>query len=251
MWDYITSDIRKAYQLFNGDFGLDYRQQSQNAFQKGNYLQGLLLGTDGIIEATFDVGMVPVAAITSKIDSFCQENLGLGLAEMAITLQSNQLTVPAGAALYHFSNWAKITASGTGSAFVTTATNVGVETVNQAAGLVGITPQSLSTKEINKLRRSAVKEAWKQEKEMVINGSRGTVRWTKAEKMELLKTGKVKGYEGHHINSVQYCIDNECTDLIGNPNNIMFMKRRDHLQNGHNGNWQNYSTGDLLNRGEY
>ncbi len=109
----------------------------------------------------------------------------------------------------------------------------------------------LTKKEINRLRNSAVNTAWKQEKMMIENGFEGTRKWTDAEIKELLTYGKVKGYEGHHINSVQWCIDNNRIDLIGNPDNIKFMRKMEHLYNGHNGNWRNYSTGELLNRSIY
>ncbi len=133
----------KIAQFFDGDGGNSYRLQAETAFQNKNYLQWILLSTDGILEYTLDIALVPTAIITSKIDTFCQETLGLGLAEMAITLQSNQLSIPAGIALYHFSNWARATAAGNRSSFVLTATNVGVGTLKQVAGLVGINGNSI------------------------------------------------------------------------------------------------------------
>ena len=66
--------------------------------------------------------------------------------------------------------------------------------------------------------------------------------WTKAEKAELLKTGKVKGYEGHHINNVK-----DHPEFAGNPNNIEFVKRPEHLD-AHGGNFRNETHGELLNR---
>ena len=130
-------------QFFNGDGGYNYRLQAESAFQNKNYLQWILLSTDGILEYTLDIALVPTAIITSKIDTFCQETLGLGLTEMAGNLQAHQLLKPAGEALYHFSNWARSTAAANGTAFVSTATNVGVGTLNQAAGLVGINGNSV------------------------------------------------------------------------------------------------------------
>jgi RHS repeat-associated protein len=53
------------------------------------------------------------------------------------------------------------------------------------------------------LRQKAVAQAWKQERELVIRNGQGTRLWTAAEKAELLKTGRVAGYEGHHISSTQ------------------------------------------------
>lgn len=91
-------------------------------------------------------------------------------------------------------------------------------------------------------RQNAVKQAWKQEKLLVENTGKGTRRWTNSEKKELLGTGKVKGYEGHHINSV-----NHYPDLAGNPNNIEFVTRQVHFQR-HNYNFKNRTEGQVLNR---
>ncbi|MBQ9100985.1 MAG: hypothetical protein IJY54_06375 [Paludibacteraceae bacterium] len=60
-----------------------------------------------------------------------------------------------------------------------------------------------SKKSIESQRIKAVKQAWKDEKNLVEKTGRGTRLWNKSEKKELLETGKVKGYEGHHINSVK------------------------------------------------
>lgn len=73
--------------------------------------------------------------------------------------------------------------------------------------------QSLDTQ-----RQAAVRDAWKQEQARVASGKPGTVNWTAAEKTELLQTGKVSGYQGHHINSV-----NGHPELARDPNNICFL----------------------------
>ena len=98
-------------------------------------------------------------------------------------------------------------------------------------------PKSLST-----LRKQAVRDAWKAEQQLVKKTGSGTRNWTKAEKAELLKTGKVKGYEGHHINNVK-----DHPEFAGNPNNIEFVKRPEHLD-AHGGNFRNETHGELLNR---
>jgi RHS repeat-associated protein len=141
----LFSNISSGFsQLFNGDSGQDYKQLADQALKNGDYLQYALLTADGLTEAALDVILNPVTKITSVIDNFCLDKLGLGLPEMAMTLQSSGLTAPAGEALYHFSNWARATSAGTGSAFVSAATNIGVETVAQAAGLVGINANSIN-----------------------------------------------------------------------------------------------------------
>ena len=100
-----------------------------------------------------------------------------------------------------------------------------------------------SKKQIESDRRNAVNAAWKDEKNLVEKTGRGTRLWNKSEKKELLETGKVKGYEGHHINSVK-----AHPELAKDPNNISFVKgRKDHLQQ-HNGNFRNPTEGKLLNR---
>ena len=59
---------------------------------------------------------------------------------------------------------------------------------------------------------------------------------------ELIKNGKVKGYQGHHINNVK-----DHPDLAGNANNIEFLNSSEHLQR-HGGNFRNETHGELLNR---
>ena len=81
-------------------------------------------------------------------------------------------------------------------------------------GLSDSTKAELSTY-VKNARQSAVRKAWTQEQQLLINGFEGTRKWTKSERQELIKTGKVKGYQGHHINSVQWCLDNDRADLIG------------------------------------
>jgi RHS repeat-associated protein len=99
-----------------------------------------------------------------------------------------------------------------------------------------------STKSIANSRRAAVRKAWKDEQQMVKEKGYGIKTWSKAELEELLKTGKVKGYEGHHINNVKHH-----PDLAGNPNNVIFANRKEHLAL-HGGNFRNETHGKLLKR---
>ena len=101
-----------------------------------------------------------------------------------------------------------------------------------------------ASKSLATLRRQAVRDAWKAEQQLVKKTGSGTRNWTKAEKAELLKTGKVKGYEGHHINNVK-----DHPEFAGNPNNIEFVKRPEHLD-AHGGNFRNETHGELLNRNQ-
>jgi len=99
-----------------------------------------------------------------------------------------------------------------------------------------------TTQNINYLRRVAVKNAWKQEANLVQRTGRGTRPWTKANTRELLQNGKVKGFQGHHIRSV-----NGNPEWAGNANNISFQTRSEHLQT-HGGNWRNPTWGELIKR---
>jgi RHS repeat-associated protein len=92
-------------------------------------------------------------------------------------------------------------------------------------------------------RQAAVRKAWKQEQARVARGERGTVKWTAAQKTELLQTGKVSGFQGHHINSVK-----GSPHLAGEPNNIEFVKGRAANLAKHGGDFHNASTGELVNR---
>jgi hypothetical protein len=62
---------------------------------------------------------------------------------------------------------------------------------------------------------------------------------------ELKETGKVEGYEGHHVNNVA---DNP--KLAGDPNNIKFVKGRNEHLSEHGGNFKNTTSGDLIYRDE-
>lgn len=64
----------------------------------------------------------------------------------------------------------------------------------------------------------------------------------KQKKKELEQTGKVKGYEGHHINNVK-----DHPEMAGNPDNITFVTRREHLD-AHGGNFRNKTEGLFVNR---
>lgn len=92
-------------------------------------------------------------------------------------------------------------------------------------------------------RNKGVKIAWAQERTLVETTGLGTHNWTDEEMIELRETGKVKGYQGHHINSALYS-----PHLAANPNNIKFYNAAEHLSIGHDGNFQNVTFGNLINR---
>lgn len=99
-----------------------------------------------------------------------------------------------------------------------------------------------SAKAIKNARQSAVRKAWKQEKEMVESIGQGTRDWSKKEMKELFENGKVKGYQGHHINNVK-----DHPSMAGDPNSIEFLNKTEHLD-AHNGNYRNKTEGPLLDR---
>ena len=85
-------------------------------------------------------------------------------------------------------------------------------------------------------RRKAVGLAWKAEKERVLNGH-GTRDWTQKEQRELIASGKVKGYQGHHMKSVD-----GHNSKAGDPRNIQFLTRKEHLA-AHSGDYHNNTNG--------
>lgn len=60
--------------------------------------------------------------------------------------------------------------------------------------------------------------------------------WTNAQRAELLKTGRIKGFQGCHLIDVSKSAGN--LKLIGNPDNIVFLERSKHLF-VHGGSWKN------------
>jgi RHS repeat-associated protein len=92
-------------------------------------------------------------------------------------------------------------------------------------------------------RQHAVREAWRQEAELVRTTGQGTRDWTPDELRELRDTGKVSGYEGHHINNV-----NDHPQLARDPDNIKFVKGRGAHLAEHGGNFKNKTSGPLIKR---
>ena len=102
------------------------------------------------------------------------------------------------------------------------------------------TPDKTYTKEeLDKLRAKAVEDAWKNEAELVRQG-KGTRDWTVSQQAELLKYGKVSGFEGQHMKNVA-----DYPEFAGDSSNIQFLTYEEHLYGGHGGNFQNASNGRL------
>lgn len=92
----------------------------------------------------------------------------------------------------------------------------------------------------NTCRGNAVRKAWQNEQELVRETGSGTRAWTAAQKTELLETGKVRGFVGHHMKSVK-----GFPDLAGAPSNIQFLTRTEHFLT-HAKNLRNITYGRYL-----
>lgn len=78
--------------------------------------------------------------------------------------------------------------------------------------------------QLNRDRQKAVRDAWNREKELVSKG-KGTVDWSVEQQKELMENGRVKGYEGQHMKSV-----NEYPEYAGSADNIQFLTHEEHLE---------------------
>lgn len=93
------------------------------------------------------------------------------------------------------------------------------------------------------LRNDGVGLAWRYEQAEIQMGGKGSTNWTDTQRQEILNSGKVRGAEGHHINSVK-----DHPTQQANPDNIEFAKdRNEHLQK-HGGDFRNPTEGDLIDR---
>jgi len=91
--------------------------------------------------------------------------------------------------------------------------------------------------DINKERKNAVREAWKNERAYVREGN-GTRDWSQTEQKEIVAKGRANGYEGHHMKSVK-----DYPQHAGDPKNIQFLNRSEHVDGAHKGNTQNSTNG--------
>ncbi|XP_053555097.1 teneurin-1 isoform X2 [Bombina bombina] len=69
-------------------------------------------------------------------------------------------------------------------------------------------------------RQRAVAQAWTKEQKRLQEGEEGIRVWTEAEKQQLLSTGKVQGYDGYFVLSVEQYLE-----LSDSANNIHFMRQ--------------------------
>lgn len=93
-------------------------------------------------------------------------------------------------------------------------------------------------------RNMGVKRAWMYEKADIEMGGSGSANWSVEEKAQILKHDSVRGAEGHHQQNVS-----DHPEQQANPDNIKFYKTKDeHLQDGHDGNWDNESNKPLTDK---
>lgn len=78
-------------------------------------------------------------------------------------------------------------------------------------------------------RQSAVREAWRRERDLV-RGGKGTRDWNPIEQKQLLIYGRVDGYDGHHMKSVD-----RYPEYAGSPENIQFLKSGSEHKRGAHG----------------
>ena len=77
-------------------------------------------------------------------------------------------------------------------------------------------------------------------------GGKDRARFQKMDKERIKgikRNRKVKGYEGHHINSVK-----RHPEDAGDPSNIEFVKKGGEHLSRHKGNYRNPSSGKKINR---
>ena len=90
---------------------------------------------------------------------------------------------------------------------------------------------------LDTLGQKAIRDAWANEVELVRQG-RGTRDWTVSQQEELLRTGKVSGFEGQHMMD-----KSNHPEYAGDKNNIQFLTYEEHFYGAHDGNFRNETDG--------
>ncbi|KAL2089213.1 hypothetical protein ACEWY4_016112 [Coilia grayii] len=71
-------------------------------------------------------------------------------------------------------------------------------------------------------RQRALVSAWAREQQKVRDGEEGARLWTEVEKRQLLSGGRVSGYDGYYVLSVE-----QYPELADSPNNIQFLRQNE------------------------
>jgi RHS repeat-associated protein len=109
------------------------------------------------------------------------------------------------------------------------------ETASAAAPQVRVQVAGKLTKELAEAlleqmivaaRKQAVQDAWRKERDLIANNLPGTRIWTQEQKLQLLEHGRVPGFDGHHINTV----NGNTLALAGDHRNIQFLTKAEHAR---------------------
>ncbi|XP_077197423.1 teneurin-4 isoform X3 [Paroedura picta] len=84
----------------------------------------------------------------------------------------------------------------------------------------GTTLDEEKTRVLELARQRAVAQAWSREQQRLRDGEEGTRSWTEGERQQLLNTGRVQGYDGYFVISVE-----QYPELSDSANNIHFMRQ--------------------------
>ncbi|XP_030624718.1 teneurin-3 isoform X2 [Chanos chanos] len=75
---------------------------------------------------------------------------------------------------------------------------------------------------LEQARQKALSHAWTREQQRVQDGEEGARLWTEGEKRQLLSTGRVQGYDGYYVLSVE-----QYPELADSANNIQFLRQNE------------------------
>ncbi|XP_055479321.1 teneurin-4 isoform X1 [Psammomys obesus] len=84
----------------------------------------------------------------------------------------------------------------------------------------GTTADEEKARVLELARQRAVRQAWAREQQRLREGEEGLRAWTEGEKQQVLNTGRVQGYDGFFVTSVE-----QYPELSDSANNIHFMRQ--------------------------
>ncbi|XP_066534387.1 teneurin-3 [Hoplias malabaricus] len=84
----------------------------------------------------------------------------------------------------------------------------------------GMTLDEEKARVLEQARQRALASAWAREQQRVRDGEEGVRLWTEGEKRQLLSSGKVLGYDGYYVLSVE-----QYPELADSANNIQFLRQ--------------------------
>ncbi|XP_055061029.1 teneurin-3 isoform X13 [Misgurnus anguillicaudatus] len=84
----------------------------------------------------------------------------------------------------------------------------------------GMTLDEEKARVLEQARQRALSSAWAREQQRVRDGEEGARLWTEGEKRQLLSSGKVLGYDGYYVLSVE-----QYPELADSANNIQFLRQ--------------------------